>query len=158
MFFLADQVHNLFSKHFVYKSLMVTKVFTAETSICSVPNTNFNFKVPTGNRHCRWIQSSECKFRWKFRHLPNLGLYNKFINYQLKYQCFKTNISLGKFNLEIQMWLQKKTVQKSNCTTLHKVQDSYLGGSVFIPYFSFRSLSCSSFFFVSIFWNALFAL
>lgn len=30
----------------------------------------------------------------------------------------------------------------------------YFGGSVLIPYFSLRSLSCSSFFFVSIFWNA----
>lgn len=30
----------------------------------------------------------------------------------------------------------------------------YFGGSVLMPYFSFRSFSCSSFFFVSIFWKA----
>lgn len=32
--------------------------------------------------------------------------------------------------------------------------ERYFGGSVLMPYFSFRSFNCSSFFFVSIFWKA----
>lgn len=46
-----------------------------------------------------------------------------------------------------------KTEQQSNRNNKENVD--YFGGSVFIPYFSLRSFSCSSFFFVSIFWKAL---
>lgn len=43
---------------------------------------------------------------------------------------------------------------KFSVRTYAGLPQCYFGGSVLMPYFSFRSFSCSSFFFVSIFWKA----
>lgn len=61
-------------------------------------------------------------------------------------------------NLYLKQLLQMETSDQetgerqynNRCCHVH-----YFGGSVFMPYFSLRSFSCSSFFLVSIFWKAL---
>lgn len=47
----------------------------------------------------------------------------------------------------------KKKIKKPPKQTMFSLW-CYFGGSVLMPYFSLRSFSCSSFFFVSIFWKA----
>lgn len=74
----------------------------------------------------------------------------KLIKMDTKKMCFfPTSITSLYISLKI-IQIKQKGKRKA-IKSDEWVSGSYFGGSVLMPYFSFRSFSCSSFFFVSIF-------